>query len=114
MSDPFLKFSAIPFNHNDFIQVGQTDVKERDETPEWQPFTFPLESITSVDNPIKIDCWDKDKKDDEYVGSCYMSLREMKCLQSKEVGVMLKNDKKKKKLGYKHSGILEVVSVTIN
>jgi len=62
-----------------------------------------------------IECWDKDKgNQDDYIGTCFLSLREMKCMQQKEVGVMLLNRNKKKKFGYKNSGILEVVVVHVN
>jgi len=114
-SDPYLKFYSIPINQTDYVEIGKTNVIEGSTKPEWDPFTFLLEKISSVDSSIMVECWDKDKgSEDDFIGVCTLSLREMKCMQSKEAGVMLLNKKKKKKMGYKHSGILEVVSVKVN
>jgi hypothetical protein len=114
-SDAFLKFFAIPFNQTEYIPIGNTEEISGSTEPEWSPFTFALERITSVDNPIMIECWDKDKKnEDDFIGVCFLSLREMKCMQQKEAGVMLINKKKQKNLGYKNSGVLEVVFVQVN
>jgi len=96
-SDAFLKFFAIPFNQTEYIPIGNTEVITSTQ-PEWSPVTFPLERITSIDNPIMIECWDQDKKnEDDFIGVCYLSLREMKCMQQREAGIMLINKKKKKK-----------------
>jgi len=59
-----------------------------------------------------IECWDKDTDNpDDYIGRCHLSLREMKCMEQRECGVMLVNEGKKKRLGYKNSGVLDVIFV---
>jgi len=109
--DLFLKFYSITPDCNDYVQIGQTDsVIWKDTTiPEWNPFVFNLEALSSIDHPIKIECWNKDSN--EYIGMCNMSLREMKCIQN-SAGVPLV-DENEKKSSYKNSGILEVDSFQI-
>ena len=62
-----------------------------------------------LDTIIEIDCFDKDKDGQELIGKVTVTLRE---LTMKITKYYIINPKKVGNLGYKHSGILHVNSIT--
>jgi len=112
-SDPFLIFYRHSIEDNHYVSVHKTEVIKNNLNPHWKPFTLQLVTLCNGDKhrPIKIECydWDSDGSHD-LIGVCETTVDEM--TRNMSTPMPLINPKKKKK-GYKNSGQLQIVNISI-
>lgn len=111
-NDPFLVVSRSN-EDGSFSVVLKTEVQRSTQNPRWKPITITARALCNgdEDRSIKIDCYDwRSDGDHKLIGTCHTSLR----ILSKGPGDDNKYALRKKKQGGKeHSGILELLSLSV-
>lgn len=112
-NDPFLVISRSN-EDGSFSVVHKTEVDRSTQNPRWKPIRITARTLCNGDHDrsIKIDCFDsRTDGDHKLIGTCHTSLRIL-CKGPSEDN---KYPLRKKKLGTKeHSGVLELLNISVN
>uniref|UniRef100_A0A0L8FPC8 C2 domain-containing protein n=2 Tax=Octopus bimaculoides TaxID=37653 RepID=A0A0L8FPC8_OCTBM len=116
-SDPFLTFYRCN-EDGSYTVVHRTEVIKRTLNPTWRPFTISIRLLCNgdYDRPIKVECydWDADGGHD-LIGVFLTSLKELsKGRDISNVYECINPKKKEKKKNYKNSGIVDLLSFSID
>lgn len=111
-NDPFLVVSRSN-EDGSFSVVLKTETVRSTQSPRWTPIAITARTLCNGDHDrsVKIDCYDnRSDGDHKLIGTCHTSLR----ILSKGPGEENKYPLRKKKQGSKeHSGILELLSISV-
>lgn len=111
-NDPFLVISRSNEDGSHSV-VLKTEVDRSTQNPRWKPIRISARTLCNGDHDrsIKIDCYDsRNDGDHKLIGSCHTSLRVLCKGPGEENNYRLR---KPKSHGDEHSGILELVNITI-
>ncbi|GAB1598493.1 copine-8-like isoform X3 [Argonauta hians] len=116
-SDPFLTFYRCN-EDGSFTVVHKTEVIKRTLNPTWRPFTISVRLLCNgdYDRPIKVECydWDADGGHD-LIGIFQTSLKELsKGRDITNVYECINPKKKEKKKKYRNSGVVDLMSCSID
>eukprot|EP01129_Flabellula_baltica_P006005 TRINITY_DN2211_c0_g1_i10.p1 TRINITY_DN2211_c0_g1~~TRINITY_DN2211_c0_g1_i10.p1 ORF type:complete len:1371 (+),score=313.30 TRINITY_DN2211_c0_g1_i10:80-4192(+) len=108
-SDPFISFIAKPYTSNNPYRVHKTEVALNSRSADFKPFTLYMDQCGGWDEIIEVECWDMDRKQRaDFIGKFKTTLRELSYYKTSPKFNFI-NPKKKKKIGYRHSGYCYVV-----
>lgn len=108
LSDHYLKFLAIPYGKDDYVDIHTTEVVNNSREGEWE-MTFTIQDIGGLDSPVLIECYDADSHDHhEYIGDSVFTLRYFKNMQEKSIGVPLYNNRPKRDKSKRRKAIIYV------
>lgn len=111
-NDPFLVVSRSNEDGSHSV-VLKTEVDHSTQNPRWKPIRISARTLCNGDHDrsIKIDCFDsRSDGDHKLIGTCYTSLRVLSKGPGEENKYRLRQPKAQ---GEEHSGILELVNITI-
>ncbi|XP_029637877.1 copine-8 isoform X4 [Octopus sinensis] len=116
-SDPFLTFYRCN-EDGSYTVVHRTEVIKRTLNPTWRPFTISIRLLCNgdYDRPIKVECydWDADGGHD-LIGVFLTSLKELsRGRDISNVYECINPKKKEKKKNYKNSGIVDLLSFSVD
>uniref|UniRef100_F6RP23 Copine-3 n=1 Tax=Xenopus tropicalis TaxID=8364 RepID=F6RP23_XENTR len=111
-SDPYLEFHKQTENGR-WQMVHRTEVIKNNLNPVWRPFKIPLQSLCNGDmeKPIRVECYDYDDDGSHDLIGIFettMSKLQQASRSSPMEFECINEKKKKKKKGYRNSGIVSV------
>lgn len=113
-NDPFLLLYRSNEDGSSSV-VARTDTAKSTQNPKWSPITTKVRTLCNgdYDRGIKIECYDsRANGDHKLIGSCHTCLSTLSKGPSESNTYALRNPKKKDKK--EHSGILELINISIS